>query len=215
MSETFNKFQLCTSNLKVPTHESNYVYRYVVYANSFKDKAILTLENQDFELGCIIQYRWKFCPVTHWNFSDRVNKFQLCTSYLTFTIYESNYIYCYVRFANGFSYKAIFTLDNRHFEQWCIIQYWWKCYPSHIEMCLTRLNKFQLCTSNLTIPNHESNYVYRYVRFAKSSNYKVIFILDNRAFEQRCIIQYRWKFCPSHIEMCLTRSVNFSCVHVI
>ena len=62
VSDTFHKFQLCTSNLKVPIHESNYVYRYVRYANSFKDKAILTLGNQDFELGCIIQYRWKFCP---------------------------------------------------------------------------------------------------------------------------------------------------------
>ena len=33
-------------------------------------------------------------------------KFQLCTCNLTFTTHESNYVYCYVRFANGFSYKA-------------------------------------------------------------------------------------------------------------
>ena len=118
--------------------------------------------------------------------------------------HESNYAYRYVRPANSFSYKAIYSLANGHFEQWCIIQYWWKFCPSHIEMCLTQFNKFQLCTSNLKVPTHESNYVYRYVRFANSFSYKAIFTLDNRDFEQWCIIQYRWKFCPSHIEMCLT-----------
>ena len=76
-------------------------------------------------------------------------------------------------------------------------------------------NKFQLCTSNLKVPTHESNYVYRYVRFANSFSYKAIFTLDNRDFEQRCIIQYRWKFCPSHIEMCLTQLTNFNYVHLI
>ena len=78
-----------------------------------------------------------------------------------------------------------------------------------------KVHKYQLCTSNLKVPTHESNYVYRYVRFANSFSYKAIFTLDNRDFELGCIIQYRWKFCPSHIEMCLTRSTNFSYVHLI
>ena len=76
-------------------------------------------------------------------------------------------------------------------------------------------HKYQLCTSNLTVPTHESNYVYRYVRPANSFSYKAIYALANGHFEHRCIIQYRWKFFPSHIEMCLTRSTNFSYVHLI
>ena len=76
-------------------------------------------------------------------------------------------------------------------------------------------NKFQLCTSNLKVPTHKSNYVYRYVRFANSFSYKAIFTLDNWDFEQWCIIQYRWKFCPSHIKMRLTQLTNFSFVHLI
>ena len=121
--DTFNKFQLCTSNLKVPTHESNYVYRYVRFANSFSYKGDIDIGNRDFELGCIIQYRMKILSFTHWNVSDTFNKFQLCTSNLKVPTHESNYVYRYVRFANSFSYKAIFTLDNRDFEQRCIIQY--------------------------------------------------------------------------------------------
>ena len=111
----------------------------------------------------------KILSLTHWNVSDTFNKFQLCTSNLKVPTHESNYVYRYVRFANSFSYKAIFTLDNRDFELRCIIQYRWKFCPSHIEMCrYTQFNKFQLCTSNLKVPTHESNYVYRYVRFANS-----------------------------------------------
>ena len=77
------------------------------------------------------------------------------------------------------------------------------------------VHKYQLCTSNLTVPTHESNYVYRYVRPANSFSYKAIYALANGHFEHRCIIQYRWIFCSSHIEMCLTRSSNFSYVHLI
>ena len=75
--------------------------------------------------------------------------------------------------------------------------------PNIIEMCLTMVHKYQLCTSNLTVPTHESNYVYRYVRSANSFSYKAIYALANGHFEHRCIIQYRWIFCPSHIEMWL------------
>ena len=120
----------------------------------------------------------KILSLTHWNVSDTFNKFQLCTSNLKVPTHESNYVYRYVRFANSFSYKAIFTLDNRDFEQRCIIQYRWKFCPSHIEMCLTQFNKFQLCTSNLKVPTHESNYVYRYVRYANSFKDKAILTLE-------------------------------------
>ena len=76
-------------------------------------------------------------------------------------------------------------------------------------------NKFQLFTSNLKVPTHESNYVYRYVGFWNIFKDRAILTLSNQVFKQGCIIQYRWKFCPSHIEMCLTRSINFSYVHLI
>ena len=138
----------------------------------------------------------KIFSLTHWNVSDTFNKFQLCTSNLKVPTHESNYVSRYVRFVNSFSYKAIFTLANRDFEQGCIIQYRWKFCPSHIEMCLTQFNKFQLCTSNLKVPTHESNYVYRYVRYAYSFKDKAILTLGNQDFELGCIIQYRWKNCP-------------------
>ena len=110
----------------------------------------------------------KILSLTHWNVSDTFYKFLLCTSNLKVSTHESNYVYRTVRFANRFSYKVIFTLDNRDFEQRCIIQYRWKFCASHIKMCLTQLTKFQLCTSNLKVPTHESKNVYRYVRYANS-----------------------------------------------
>ena len=61
--------------------------------------------------------------LSHWNVSDKVHKYQLCTSNLTVPTHESNYVYRYLRFTNSFSYKAIFTLDKRDFEHRCIIQY--------------------------------------------------------------------------------------------
>ena len=137
----------------------------------------------------------KILSLTHWNLSDTDRKFQLCTCNLTFTTHESNYVYRYVRFEKGYSYKAIFTLSNGHFEHWCIIQYRWKFFPSHWNVSDT-FNKFQLCTSNLKVPTHESNYVYRYVRYAYSFKDKSILTLGNQDFELGCIIQYRWIFCP-------------------
>ena len=51
--------------------------------------------------------------------------------------------------------------------------------------------KYYLCTSNLTVPTHESNYAYSYVRLANSFSYKAIYALAKGHFEHRCIIQYR------------------------
>ena len=151
----------------MPTHESNYAYRYVILANSFSYKAIYALANGHFKHRCIIQYRWKFCPSHIEMCLTQFNKFQLCTSNLKVPTHESRYVYATW---DGFKDKGIFTLAIEQAR--CIIQYRWKFCPSHIEMCLTRFNKFQLCTSNLKVPTHESNYVYRYVRFANSFSYK-------------------------------------------
>ena len=53
----FNKFHLRTYHLKVPSRQTNYVYVNVRHAKTFSYKEILTLENQHFGHGCIIQYR--------------------------------------------------------------------------------------------------------------------------------------------------------------
>ena len=44
---------------------------------------------------------------------------------------------------------------------------------------------FLLCTCHLTVPTHESNYVYGYVRNAKNFSYKEIFTSENQHFEPR------------------------------
>ena len=137
----------------------------------------------------------KILSIRHWNVSDAVRKFQLCTCNLTFTTQESNYVYRYVRFANSFSYKSHYTLSNGHIEHPCIIQYRWKFFTSHWNVS-DKFNKFQLCTSNSKVPTHESNYVYRYVRYAYSFKEKSILTMGNQNFELGCIIQYRWKNCP-------------------
>ena len=78
-----------------------------------------------------------------------------------------------------------------------------------------KVRKFQLCTCNLKVPTHESNYVYRYVSFANILKDRAILTLSNQALKQGCIIQYRWIFCSSHIEMWLISSTNISFVHLI
>ena len=122
VSDTVNKFQLCTSNLKVPTHESNYVYRYEGFGNIFKDRAI---GKSRFWARMHHSISMKILSLTHWNVSDTVNKFQLCTSNLKVPTHESKNVHCNVRYANSFKGKAILTLGNQDFEQGCIIQYRW------------------------------------------------------------------------------------------
>ena len=156
----------------------------------------------------------KILSVTHWNVSDTFNKFQLCTSNLTFPTHESNYIYCYMRFGNGFRQSNIDIEQSSILSNGASFNIDENAVP-HTLKCVWHGHKFQLCTSNLTVPTHESNYVYRYVRFANSFSYKAILTLAIDILSTWCIIQYRWKFCPSHIEMCLTRSTNFSYVHLI
>ena len=84
----FNKFQLCTSNLKVP-HMNQIMYICTWDTQSFKDKAILTLGNQDFELGCIIQYRWNILSVTHWieAYVQQISALYILLNILNQTIY--------------------------------------------------------------------------------------------------------------------------------
>ena len=48
MSQRLNKFQLCTCHLKVPTHQSIYIYGFD-NAKNFRHKDILTLGKQHFE----------------------------------------------------------------------------------------------------------------------------------------------------------------------
>ena len=141
VSERLNKFQLCTYHLTVITHQSNYVYGYVRYAKFFRYKAIFTLENQHFGQRCIIQYRWKLCTITHWNVSERLNKFQLCTYHLTVITHQSNYVYGYVIYAKVFRYKAIFTLENQHFGNDASFNIDENC-TLHIEMFLKGSTSF-------------------------------------------------------------------------
>ena len=211
VSDTIHKFQQCTSNLTFTTHESNYVHRYVRTANSFSYKAICSLPIGHFGLGCIIQYRWIFCP-SHIEMclisSTNISFVHLIKQVLIMnqTIYIATWdreIFFKTKPYWRWEIKILTKDTSFHIAEMLSLNHWNVSDNGH---------KYQLCTSNLRVPTHESYYVYRYVRSANSFSYKAIYALANGHFQHRCIIQYHWKF--THWNVSDTFN-NFSYVHLI